>query len=49
MQAAQAGTAPILLHIWNDAGHGWATPVEVEIAQETEWLAFVLNELGVRL
>ncbi|PRX50080.1 prolyl oligopeptidase [Prauserella shujinwangii] len=49
MQAAQAGTAPILLHIWEHAGHGWATPVEVEIAQETEWLAFALNELGVRL
>ncbi|MFY1668777.1 prolyl oligopeptidase family serine peptidase [Plantactinospora sp. WMMB334] len=49
MQAAQAGTAPILLHIWEDAGHGWATPVEVEIAQETEWLAFALHKLGVRL
>ncbi|VVE14064.1 Prolyl endopeptidase [Pandoraea horticolens] len=47
LQAAQGGEAPIVLHVWGDAGHGWATPRRVELAQQTEMLAFVMQTLGL--
>jgi prolyl oligopeptidase len=46
LQKATAGTRPILLHVWENAGHGWATDASVAVLEHTEWLAFVLRELG---
>jgi prolyl oligopeptidase len=46
LQAAQAGDAPILLHVWENAGHGAATERSIALGQDTEWLAFTLRELG---
>ncbi|MEV7009242.1 prolyl oligopeptidase family serine peptidase [Streptosporangium sp. NPDC051022] len=48
MQAAQEGEAPILLHVFDNAGHGAATPHDVAVAQDTEWLAFLIGTLGLR-
>jgi prolyl oligopeptidase len=47
MQAAQAGEAPILVHIWTNVGHGWATAKDVQIEESTEWLGFVMQQLGM--
>jgi prolyl oligopeptidase len=47
LQAASAGNAPILLHVWENVGHGWATNKNVAEAEHTEWLAFTLRHLGV--
>ncbi|MET7327545.1 prolyl oligopeptidase family serine peptidase [Nonomuraea sp. NPDC005650] len=46
-QAATTASHPVLLRVWADAGHGgtnWSTIV----AQQTDWLAFVMRELGLR-
>ena len=48
MQAAQTSDAPILLHIWENAGHGDATARETVVAEMTEWLAFVLQQMNVK-
>ncbi|WP_436698630.1 prolyl oligopeptidase family serine peptidase [Nocardioides sp. BYT-33-1] len=47
LQAAQRGDAPILLHVFEDAGHGAATDPEVIVAQDVEWLGFLVRELGL--
>ncbi|WP_030925691.1 prolyl oligopeptidase family serine peptidase [Streptosporangium amethystogenes] len=47
LQAATAGEAPILVRVWSDVGHGWATDREVAITQNTEWLAFTMKTLGL--
>ncbi len=47
LQRASAGGGPILLHVWDDVGHGGATDREVAMAEHTEWLAFTLRHLGV--
>ncbi|ANY06155.1 prolyl oligopeptidase family serine peptidase [Pseudonocardia sp. HH130630-07] len=47
LQAAQRGDAPILLHVWENVGHGWATAADVALEQSTEWLAFVCQRLGI--
>jgi len=49
MQAAQQGDAPILVRIWENVGHGWATDKKVAVEQSAEWLAFVCRELGLEL
>lgn len=49
LQAAQQGDAPVLLHVFEDAGHGAATSRDVAVAQDTEWLAFLVKELGLAL
>ncbi|MGV9771732.1 prolyl oligopeptidase family serine peptidase [Streptosporangium sp. NPDC003464] len=48
MQAAQKGEAPILLHVFDNAGHGAATAHDIAITQDTEWLAFLVKTLGLR-
>ncbi|MEU7003615.1 prolyl oligopeptidase family serine peptidase [Nonomuraea sp. NPDC046570] len=48
MQAAQEGEAPILLHVFGNAGHGAATPHDVAVAQDAEWLAFLVKTLDLR-
>ena len=49
IQRANAGNAPILLHVWENAGHGWATDKDVAVSQHTEWLAFTLRHLGLQV
>ncbi|MEV6008941.1 prolyl oligopeptidase family serine peptidase [Streptomyces sp. NPDC051976] len=49
LQAAQQGPAPVLLHVYDAAGHGAATAPEVAVAQDAEWLAFLVRELGLRV
>lgn len=49
MQAAQRGDAPILVRIWENVGHGWATDKAIAIEQSTEWIGFVCKELGISL
>jgi prolyl oligopeptidase len=47
LQAAQAGEAPILVHIWSNVGHGWATAKDVQIEQTSEWIGFVMQQCGM--
>ncbi|GAB3857886.1 hypothetical protein GCM10028801_17000 [Nocardioides maradonensis] len=47
LQAAQQGDAPILVHVFEDAGHGAATDHEVVLAQDVEWLGFLVQQLGL--
>ncbi|MFE7108213.1 prolyl oligopeptidase family serine peptidase [Streptomyces sp. NPDC057575] len=47
LQAAQEGPAPVLLHVFDNAGHGAATSHEVALAQDSEWLAFLIRALGL--
>jgi prolyl oligopeptidase len=46
-RASPQGGAPVLLHVWENAGHGWATDPRVTIEQYSEWLAFVCIQLGI--
>ena len=47
LQAAQGGDAPILVHIWENVGHGAATAKDIQIEQNSEWLAFVMQQIGL--
>jgi prolyl oligopeptidase len=47
LQAAQAGDAPILVHVWENAGHGDATEMSLALDQDTEWLAFIMKNLNL--
>jgi prolyl oligopeptidase len=47
LQNATSGSAPILLHVWENVGHGGATDRHIAIEEHTEWLAFTLRHLGV--
>lgn len=47
LQTAQHGEAPILLHVFENAGHGAATDHEILLAQDVEWLGFLVRQLGL--
>lgn len=47
MQAASSSDHPILVRIWENVGHGWATPKEVQLTESAEWLAFAMRQLGM--
>jgi prolyl oligopeptidase len=47
LQKTTASSAPVLLHVWEGAGHGWATGRNIAIEQNAEWLAFALSCLGI--
>lgn len=47
MQAASSSEEPILVRIWENVGHGWATPKKVQVTESTEWLAFTMRQLGM--
>ncbi|MGN7977234.1 prolyl oligopeptidase family serine peptidase [Microbacterium sp. 22195] len=47
MQAAQRGEQPILLHVFENAGHGAGTSAAVLQAQDAEWLAVLMAALGL--
>jgi len=49
LQRANSGSAPILLHVWENVGHGWATDKNVAVNEHAEWLAFTLRHLGVEI
>jgi prolyl oligopeptidase len=47
LQRASSGAAPVLLHVWENVGHGFATDRNIAVLQNAEWLAFTLQQLGV--
>jgi prolyl oligopeptidase len=47
LQAAQAGTAPILIRVETRAGHGAGTPVSKLIDQAADRWAFLVRSLGM--
>jgi prolyl oligopeptidase len=47
MQASTTSGHPVLLRVWKDTGHGALG--EAGVLQATEWLAFIMRELGMRL
>jgi prolyl oligopeptidase len=47
LQRAQASEEPILVHIWENVGHGWATAKNVQLEEHTEWLAFAMQQLDM--
>lgn len=50
LQVAQGGPAPILLRVYEKAGHGgWATEKGIQQLRDTEWLAFVMQQLGMQV
>lgn len=48
LQEATAGDKPVLLRIWEDAGHGLASGKDTLLAQNLEWLAFLMKQLDMR-
>ncbi|WP_442483482.1 prolyl oligopeptidase family serine peptidase [Aeoliella sp. SH292] len=44
-----AGDSPILLRTSSDSGHGAGTPLSERIEQEVDCLAFMFDELGVKV
>lgn len=49
LQAAHAGESPILVHVWENAGHGTATATPVAIEENSEILAFLVKTLGMKV
>ena len=49
LQAANKSGKPVLLHVWENSGHGQATGRESLVLQYTEWLAFVMDQLEMKL
>lgn len=46
LQAASSSGRPVMLRVWKDVGHGAGDPA-TSSAQQAEWLAFVMRELGM--
>ncbi|MGD9564231.1 MAG: prolyl oligopeptidase family protein [Pyrinomonadaceae bacterium] len=49
LQAAQAGDAPILIHIETKAGHGGGKPTTKVIQEQANIYAFLVKNLGVEM
>jgi prolyl oligopeptidase len=47
LQAIASLERPVLLHVWEKVGHGWATGRDIAAIQNSEWLAFILRHLGM--
>ncbi len=47
MQAAQAGTAPVLIRIETSAGHGGGKPTQKQIEEAADEYAFLVRSLGM--
>ncbi|MEL7046951.1 MAG: prolyl oligopeptidase family serine peptidase, partial [Pseudomonadota bacterium] len=47
LQQAQGGSAPVLIRIETDAGHGAGTPTSKLIDQYADVFSFALNAMGV--
>lgn len=48
LQAKQAGTAPVLIRIETNAGHGAGKPISKTIEENADILAFTLAQMGVK-
>lgn len=46
LQAATISGRPVLLRVWKDTGHG-ALDQETSLLQATEWVGFIMRELGM--
>jgi prolyl oligopeptidase len=49
LQAATTGDAPILLRTSNTSGHGRGTALSERIEQQTDVMAFLFEQWGVRV
>lgn len=49
LRAANTGARPILLRATSGVGHGMGTPLAEEIEETTDMLAFLFDELGMRM
>ncbi|MCK4998431.1 MAG: S9 family peptidase [Anaerohalosphaera sp.] len=47
LQEATSSKNPVILRVSSNTGHGMGTPRSERIAQKTDGLAFIFNELGV--
>jgi len=47
MQAVMPDGPPVLVHVWENVGHGWATDKVTATTQATDWLAFIMLQLGM--
>ena len=47
LQSASGSGKPILLRTSAETGHGGGTPLSARIEEITDWIAFLLHELGV--
>jgi prolyl oligopeptidase len=47
LQEATSSGRPVLLRVWENVGHGWATAKDVEVEEWSSWLAFVIDQLGM--
>lgn len=43
MQTHTDMSTPMLVHVWENSGHGWALDREMAIDQDAEWLAFLMR------
>jgi prolyl oligopeptidase len=49
LQGAQGGPAPILIRVETRAGHGAGRPTSKIIEESADGLAFLVDQLGIRL
>ncbi len=49
LQAATASSQPIYLSISDKAGHGIGSALSVRVDQQSDYMAFLFNQLGMRL
>ena len=49
LQATNDSDKPVLLRVWENSGHGQATARESLVSQYTNWLAFVMQQLGLEI
>jgi prolyl oligopeptidase len=47
LQAAQEGSAPILIRIQTEAGHGAGKPLSMQIEEQADIMAFLASHLGM--
>jgi len=47
LQHATSSAAPVVVHVWENVGHGAATDKEIAVNEYTEWLAFTMRHLGL--
>jgi prolyl oligopeptidase len=47
LQAAQSGSAPVLIRIQTKAGHGFGKPTAIQIEELADMYAFLVKNLGM--
>jgi len=47
LQTSKVNKAPVLIHVWENVGHGWATAKDIQIVEHAEWIAFIMRQLGM--